>query len=66
MERVRHLHRGDDTCLLEYAEPVGESVDHCNARTDYEMITHRYAPDKCDECQRIASLFTGCPRLTST
>lgn len=59
---MRHLHRmADGACLRGETEPIDENVEHCNARTDYEMIVHRYAPDECDECQRIALLFTDCP-----
>jgi hypothetical protein len=37
---------------------LGERVQHCNARTDYELIAHPYAPAECDECARIAEIPT--------
>jgi hypothetical protein len=38
-----------------YEPGSAELVQHCNARTDYELISHRYAPDACAECARIAA-----------
>lgn len=34
-------------------------VDHCNSRTDYEFISHDFAPIECGECDRILQLFDG-------
>lgn len=59
---MRHLHKlADGSCMPGEIEPVGRNVEHCNERTDYDMIVHRYAPDDCDECRRIADLFHDCP-----
>lgn len=45
----------------------GETVvDHCNSRTGYEMITHPYDPDTCDECHICAMIIlTGDPYYLS-
>jgi hypothetical protein len=41
-------------------------VDHCNARTEYEMITHPYDPDTCSECHICAMIIlTGDPFYSS-
>lgn len=37
----------------------GETVSHCNRRTEYEYIEHPYAPDKCDECAIIRDISQG-------
>jgi hypothetical protein len=34
---------------------AGTRVDHCNTRTDYEMISHIYTPATCGECVRLAT-----------
>jgi hypothetical protein len=60
---MRHLHgTADGSCMPGETEPLGENVEHCNARTDYKMIVHRYAPNECDECRRCAAYFTDCPK----
>lgn len=33
------------------------TVDHCNSRTEYELIRHLYDPENCDECSRIQSVI---------
>lgn len=41
----------------------GERVQHCNSRTEYEMIVHPYAPGgDCDECDRIAGNIAAANR----
>lgn len=32
-------------------------VQHCNRRTDYEMIRHQWDPEKCPECKIIRDLL---------
>lgn len=39
---------------VELKEPaLGELVQHCNSRTDYEFISHPYWPDSCEHCMDI-------------
>lgn len=32
-------------------------VQHCNRRTDYELIRHQWDPDACKECKIIRDLL---------
>jgi hypothetical protein len=32
-------------------------VQHCNQKTNYEMIVHRWCPDKCEHCKEILDLL---------
>ena len=34
-------------------------VQHCNARTGYELIVHPSAPSRCSECRQIEAISTG-------
>jgi hypothetical protein len=36
---------------------ICELVQHCNPRTEYELIKHPYEPDACTECQIIREIF---------
>lgn len=44
--------------MIEIVWPAwGEEVQHCNSRTEYEMIIHPYNPRDCNECLRILELY---------
>lgn len=32
-------------------------VQHCNSRTNYEMIEHHYNPDGCNHCAEIREII---------
>lgn len=44
----------------------GEQVQHCNARTEYEMVVHGYAPNDCAECDRIEDDHQAGDEMTTT
>lgn len=35
------------------------TVQHCNARTGYELIVHDYDPDECRQCDELRDLVGG-------
>lgn len=50
-------------------DPLGPGVivQHCNPRTEYELIRHPYDPDGCPHCAELRELATErrCPACRS-
>lgn len=45
------------------AERIASTVNHCNSKTNYEMIVHVFNPDGCTHCAEIRNILHEADKL---